>query len=75
MSFNRRYVSAEILKNLFEREDSVVDNFVNASDSFIFLDNVASDAMNLWVEGKKEESRKKIKEHVLRITTEISGNN
>lgn len=75
MSFNRRYVNAETLHNLFEKEDVVVENFIKSSDSLIFLDTASSDAMGLWMEGKREESRKKIKEHVLRITTETSGNN
>jgi hypothetical protein len=75
MSINRRYVRLETLQNLFKKEDPAVDKFINSTDSFIFLDSISSDAIGLWMEGKKEESRKKIKEYVLRITTETSGNN
>jgi hypothetical protein len=74
MSFNRKYLDLKKLHHLFEKGEVEVEKFFVKADSVIYLDDFSSEVMNLWVSGKKEESKQKLKEHVSRITNETGRN-
>lgn len=73
MSFNRKYLTIESLVHLMS-EEKLMDSFVRTADAVISKDPAVSEIYNLWLEGKREEAKKKTEEHVSRISAETSRN-
>ncbi len=52
--------------------DSEVEKFLKGADALVCTEAPAAEVINLWMEGKREESKTKFIEHVSRIAAKTS---
>jgi hypothetical protein len=73
MGFNKRYFSMEMLANYHKGDREFgIEKAIGKTDGFIFTDEGSKEVLDLWMEGKKEEARKILDNHVHRIPSKIS---
>lgn len=70
MGFNKRIVDEEILMKYFEKNKPLKMLF--KADSLIFMDNISSEAYDLYTMGKSDEE---IKLTIKNIQNEVSKSN
>ena len=67
MGFNKRIFSLSVLSRYFkEDEENGIGKSIGKTDGFIFNDEESRIIVDLWIRGKKDEARQKLKD-VLRI--------
>lgn len=69
MSFNKRFFSIDLLVNFYiNYEELAIEKAIGKIDGFIFRDEESHRIIDLWVNDKKEESIKMLKDYVRRVT-------
>lgn len=65
--------SIEMLMHRYSEDPATaLEKAIGKTDGFIFLDNISMEIINCWLDGKHDEAREKLKEHVSRISSQIS---